>query len=371
MVNLGFNAEMPAIPEEEDEPEAFYKRASAPGGFSSCDPAPEHSQLRQRQGGKQRLMGPPPTPVFQDPLAGTRFTSGGCTYDIIENIDPRKLEAVVEKAMSEGIYKVCDVSDNKVYAFKRLTIARAGRARAETNVLLQIRNVGEPRHLNSLKQFLWDIETKTPSVILEFCDLGNVEQDIRRHMNNRMSRYHEKDLLITFASLAKALRFLHDGVDVDRPEVVNPGWNTIAHLDLKPANVFLTSKGAKGIQPRVVLGDFGCAVTREDVVDNRSSAWQISYGTPGWYPPETNDRIAPRYGKPTDIWQLGGVIQVMSLLSTSPSMNMVRRGFPCSVDYGASLNDMVSLCLNQDYAKRPKIADLVDHLKTVIDFNEF
>nr|POE75457.1 serine/threonine-protein kinase kin3 [Quercus suber] len=295
---------------------------------------------------------------------GQRFTSGGSTYEILGRLDPQEQQGQ-SRTMSDGLFRVRRVGSATVYAMKRLKLDRPGRTRAEVNVAEQIRETGSPRHLNLLVKLLLDDVTMQASLLFELCDMGNVEQAIHKH-RAACTRYEEKSIWIHCAGLVKALAFLHEGVDLDRSEIKVPGWNMVAHLDIKPANIFLSSQGGKDGVPRIVLGDFGCAVSRDDVMTGRASKWTIGYGTTGWYPPEAANRGNPRYGKPTDIWQLGGVLQVISLLSTLPSLSQLGRGEPCSRDYSKALNHFVITCMYARPEARPSILTLAKRLKKIL-----
>nr|POE62635.1 mitogen-activated protein kinase kinase kinase 4 [Quercus suber] len=295
---------------------------------------------------------------------GRIFNSGNTTYEIVGILDPRERQGQ-NRTMSDGIFKVRRYGHSTLYAMKRLRVDRPSRTRAEVNVAQQIRDAGSPRHLNLLVKILMDDVTLQTSLLFELCDQGNMEQEIlRRKMIP--SKYHEDAIWIHCSALVKALAFLHEGVDLDRPDIKVQGWNTIAHLDIKPSNIFLSSQGAKGDVPRLVLGDFGCAVSRDDIVTGRASKCIIGYGTAGWYPPEASRKVNPRYGKPTDIWQLGGILQVICLLSSFPSLSQLGRGDPCSRDYSKDLNSFVIACMNARPDRRPTILALANHLKSTL-----
>ena len=94
------------------------------------------------------------------------------------------------------------------------------------------------------------------------------------------------------AHMSAALSLCHVGIpDPTKPQYKFQKWNCICHLDIKPHNVFLSSKLAKGHEndkfPRVVLGDYGCSVTKRMIDSDKAHKDYVPGGTEGWYPPES------------------------------------------------------------------------------------
>jgi serine/threonine protein kinase len=137
-------------------------------------------------------------------------------------------------------------------------------------------------------------------------------------------------------------------------------WDDIAHLDLKPCNIFLSSSGGKYGYPRVVLADFGCAIKRSDVHRGREHPFIQECGTSNWYPPENiGETIIPYYGPTTDVWQLGATIHTFCLLVREPERTILASGAPCGFGYSKELNHAVIHLTLPDAYSRPGQLDIV------------
>ncbi|KAK5124973.1 hypothetical protein LTR85_001163 [Meristemomyces frigidus] len=272
------------------------------------------------------------------------------TYEVIKSIDPRG-DKPLHTGMGSGIYLIRDTKTGRPFVEKRITIKRKDqqeRALAESDALFQIYNAGFSYSINMIIEEFWDGATNYCSLILEYCDDGTVADVIQRYRNDKQP-IPEPFVWHVLAGLTKALCFMHEGLDLDRPyDPPFPKWNTICNLDIKPANVFLSTKNQRGPFSWVVLGDFGCAVTWKDIKSGRSDRAVQWHGTPGWSPPEhhldaNGGGIQGRYGMPTDVWQMGGAIQAM-----------------CRLD---ELNGIVCGMMHREYLKRPKALNMVGEVK--------
>ena len=155
-----------------------------------------------------------------------------------------------------------------------------------------------------------------------------------------------------FGQMAQALAMLHYGFDYRHPHRDPPkGWRRVVHRDIKPNNIFLTSKiqSRQAPFPDVVLGDFGFAT------DNPQTD---CVAVPQYSPPELP--IASAKG---DVWSLGAVIHKLTVgrvpIGDKPRglrMSFDRwletpearqpRGMPSR--YSKNLNDMMMGCLLRD-----------------------
>lgn len=166
--------------------------------------------------------------------------------------------------------------------------------------------------------------------------------------------------------VGKGLAYLHGGItDAARQTHSQRGWDMICHLDIKPANIFMSSRGSDGTYPRMVLGDFGCAVTRRDIESGREEPQNHRHGTLDWMPPHSRgDVVGPRnrgYGWHTDVWQLGAVAAAMCRLTHAPILAHVFTDHvaPCGSGYGAKLNAVVRGCVRKNWRRRPKAVEIV------------
>lgn len=278
--------------------------------------------------------------------------------------------------MSAGVYVVEDAA-KKVWVAKRLSLAnksRRERASAEMQALKQVMEATQKGHenINILCTAFLPGSGPQGTLILEYCNVGSLAAGID-HFKSRGGSLDEDRAFHLMYGIAKGLTMIHHGITDHRDKTSQiEGWKTICHLDLKPANILLTNQQLSGKEhnrlPRVILADFGCSVTCDDITNKRETRIVQEFGTPGWYPPE-EPRFVPqdmmgRYGKPTDVWQMGGVIQAVCLLLFQPDMARMER--PLGRKYGAELNCLVASCLNADYIRRPTALDLCSEVRKVM-----
>lgn len=255
--------------------------------------------------------------------------------------DYQRVGSLNAGGMSIAINIVKKRSTGKLYVEKQVAkVDEYGpsRARKEIEALRQISGEGWKYHLNTMLECA--VGRDAHHIILEYCDGGNLKDAIDR-TRDQGGRYSEAFIWHVLVSGMIALKFLHGG-PVDYAGRQGENWNTICHLDIKPENIYLQDTGA-GF-PRVVLGDFGGAVSNSDIRRGRASLNSAPAWTPGWEAPEM---VARReYGTKTDAWQLGCVAQTMCLLKTSPDQRLLGSALPCGGKYSQDLN-MVVYCLTR------------------------
>lgn len=226
-------------------------------------------------------------------------------------------------------------STGKLYVEKQVAkVDKWGpsRVRQEIDTLRQIGREGGRYHLNTMVECAAGREAY--HIILEYCTGGNlrdwIEKTKRKKGDNKCV---ERFVWHVLLGGMRALEFLHGG-PVDRAGRQDGGWNTICHLDIKPENIYLQDIGER--YPRVVLGDFGGAVSNSDIRTGRENLRFAPAWTPGWEAPEM---VAKKeYGTKTDAWQLGCVAQTMCLLRTSPDLGILQSDRPCGWNYSQDLN---------------------------------
>ncbi|KAK3069749.1 hypothetical protein LTR53_011666 [Teratosphaeriaceae sp. CCFEE 6253] len=295
------------------------------------------------------------------------------TFEVLRSLNPGPDPGAVATGVAAGLNVVRARDDGRLCVEKILlgdTPERKARARAEFAALNQIRKAGMPSFLNAFV----DVEL-IPSfahVILEYCDGGDLLGLIKR-TQAEMGVIAEPVAWHVLAGISKALLFCHTGVNADKPGPPSQDWNTICHLDLKPANVFLSHQGGKNGFPHVVLGDFGCATTWKDIQSGAAARTIQLRGTPGWFPPEctTSSRGGwdGRYGIPTDVWQMGGVVQALCQLMKVPEMGPVGEGRACGRKYSMELSAVVGACMMADPMQRPEAGDVALEAKRQLELN--
>lgn len=237
--------------------------------------------------------------------------------------------------------------------------------------LEQLRNAGPSPHINFLHKALINGVPGHASLILEYCEMGNIQSMINTNgMEDAIVA--EGFVWHVVASVTKALCFLHEGVDVYKHDATPiDSWNPICHLDIKPDNVYLTNKHRNADYPRVVLGDLGCAVTRDDVVSGRVNRECPHQFTPSIVPPENRlegdiSRWKGKYGLVTDMWQLGGLMQVMCTKAHQPSLSKAKTMHACGPQYSFKANEIAWRLMHTDCTRRPKATELMEELRILL-----
>jgi len=297
------------------------------------------------------------------------FSTGNSTFKTIKAVYADSDEAVAA-GKGAGVNLVRRQSDGVLYIEKLVPVStpiQQARAIAEIDALTQLTLAGAPSYINRMLECFLEPGAAFGSIILEYCEAGTVYNLIQR---KTLERQQPKEALIwhTLAGLSKALHFCHTGIDVDRFDLPPlQDWNTLCHLDLKPVNVFFTRDGGKNGIPRLVLGDFGCATTWQDIQDGTAKRTLQLRGTPGWFPPECHASSEGGwdgdYGIPTDIWQMGAVAQAICRLIMVPDMSFVMAERACGRQYSRELNEIVTICMNPDPLKRPSAAKVAGEVK--------
>lgn len=335
-------------------------------GFDDRAPFARNQDLHPKASALRTGNPPSSSPVSKN-AAGT-MRLGKKTFSIISTLQAPRTE---EEGMSQGVYHVHD-SEKQSLVVKRLSMAtpaKTSRTKAEVSVLLRIRDtVKVHENINQIKEIFWSRSNPTADLILEYCDDGSLADGID-FMRAHKTHINEDLVFHLMYGIAKGLAMIHHGIpDHTDHSTKIKGWNTMCHLDIKPANILLTKQQLPGREhmrhPRVVLADFGCSITKDDIQSGRESKIVQEHGTPGWFPPENGNPEASRYGKPTDIWQCGGVIQAMCLLLFQPDMDRLK--LPCGKNYSAALNCLVAACLSPEFQKRPTAVGLCDEVRAVM-----
>jgi len=158
-------------------------------------------------------------------------------------------------------------------------------ARSEADVLHQM------THSNIVSYIESFIAESKLFIVMEFADGGDLTQAINRRkkeLNPNDRHWKEEEAMRIFVQICLALDHVH-------------GQN-ILHRDVKPGNIFLTSKGM------VKLGDFGIA----RILDATDAQAATQIGTPYYFSPEICESLP--YGRSSDVWALGVVLfEILSL----------------------------------------------------------
>lgn len=189
--------------------------------------------------------------------------------------------------------------------------------------------------------------------ILEYANAGDLQTQVDTRAqppantnNGAPIPYREEEVLVIFAQLCLAIRYLHD--------------RRIMHRDLKTPNVLLTRSGL------IKLGDFGFSRQYQESVSGEVG--NTFCGTPYYLAPELWQRQS--YSYKADIWSLGVIIYELLALrkpfqatNLSELMEMVTRqnsfdSLPTE-RYSPLLIQLVYQMLSVDPNTRPSVTDIL------------
>jgi serine/threonine protein kinase len=136
--------------------------------------------------------------------------------------------------------------------------------------------------------------------------------------------------------------------------------NKQLHRDIKPGNILVNSDGS------VKLSDFGISKT----LDNTANICDTFVGTATYMSPER--AVGQDYSFSADIWSLGIVLYELATgefpfpkLASFPVLfdHLCHQPEPRLIgdQYSTELKNLVSLCLQRDFIKRPSATELLMH----------
>ncbi|XP_028411207.1 serine/threonine-protein kinase ULK3-like [Dendronephthya gigantea] len=216
-----------------------------------------------------------------------KTTGGG-----VNSLPPPRLEHfVMTEKLGQGTYASVYKAYRKgqareVVAIKCIYLKRLGKAAIE-NLFTEIKLLKEINHdhVVQLKDFEWNKDYLF--LIMEYCsggDLSRFIQTRRQLPENIAKRFLQQ--------LALALQCLHS--------------RDIAHMDLKPQNILLSSKD----NPTLKIADFGFAQYLKDEMDSSNLR-----GSPLYMAPEMF--CSTTYDASVDLWSVG-VILYEALFGVAP-----------------------------------------------------
>ncbi|SMR41281.1 unnamed protein product [Zymoseptoria tritici ST99CH_1E4] len=211
-------------------------------------------------------------------------------------------------------------------------------------------------------------------IYMEWCPHGTLEVMLKKH-SEKVGRLNEDGNLIEpeipvrvvwsiFEGLITALCLMRHGANPLQNQ--NPNPRRLTHLDIKPANIFLSAPDEdfwKGI-PVIKLGDFGVACDEVDA--------QKGLGTLPWQAPEqrghTSDPYSPNLiTTASDLWAVGRLIYCLMTLDEGDVLTEQNlddeEEFPFMAEdipdiYPDALIDLVESCLRNEAEKRPAVDEL-------------
>lgn len=260
-----------------------------------------------------------------------------------------------------GILLVRHRRTQTLYIEKRIpgALVADGSAEREVRAMQQCRSQA---HIVQLLTYDLGMSAATPygSVYMQYCEVGSLDAVMLRYGARGAYLRDEGFAWHVLVGLSVAVCYLWLGAGCEETlarAVVGKnartvaGWNSIMHRDIKASNVFLTwgpGGGVDEVYPRVVLADFGCAVSTRDVERGTPIAMG---GDEAFAPPETRQRW---FSEKSDVWGVGLVVHCLVLMSQVPvGSAREREGSPfgeCRV--GRALTKVVAGCLRREARNR-------------------
>lgn len=258
-------------------------------------------------------------------------------YQFSEKLGSGSYGEVYKAFKKSGAREVCAI---KCVQKNKITKHEADAIVAEISILKSLKH----DFIVQMLDFQWD--SNNIYIIMEYCGGGDLSKYIKKHL-----KLPEKICQRFLQQLGAALKFLRA--------------KNIAHMDLKPQNILITSNHPHIAGPVLKLADFGFAQYFNS--DETKSALR---GSPLYMAPEmVLDR---RYDAKVDLWSVG-VILYECLFGKAPYkseslddlLTKIKSEQPILIPRGSKLSepcrDLLEKCLQRDPAKRIEYEDFFQH----------
>ncbi|CAG9325927.1 unnamed protein product [Blepharisma stoltei] len=236
------------------------------------------------------------------------------------------------------VFKVRRIVDNNIYVMKIIKISQMDK-RGQQESINEVRILASLDNPYIVRYFDSFIEKNTLHIIMEFCDKGDLSNQIRIQSGRLFA---EAKIWKYFIQMCMGLEYIHS--------------KKILHRDIKSMNVFLVKEDS------VRIGDLGVA----KVLSSTAAFAHTTVGTPYYLSPELCEEKP--YNVKSDVWALGCVLYEMCTLKHPFDANnqgalilkILRANYsPISSQYSPELRDLVTMCLHKDYKKRPSVSGIL------------
>ena len=247
---------------------------------------------------------------------------------------------VLGKGSFASVVLVTRKADKKIYAMKRINIAKMDQSERES-ALNEIRILASLSHPNIIgyKEAFFDEKSKTLNIVMEFADDGDIDKKIKDNVKKR-NLFSEETIWSWIIQILEGLKYLHE--------------NKIMHRDIKCANIFLMKNGL------LKLGDLNVSKIA------KLGIAQTQTGTPYYISPEIWEEKP--YDYKCDIWSVGCIIYEMCTLhppfrgtSLSELYKNIKNGYYIPIsNYSNDIKDIISMMLVIDNKKRASAEELLN-----------
>ena len=192
------------------------------------------------------------------------------------------------------------------------------------------------------------VENSTLHIVMEYCEKGDLSQILKKQQLNQQKIWK------FFIQISIGLEYLHS--------------KQILHRDIKCLNIFLSNDES------IRIGDLGVA----KILNNTHAFAQTQVGSPYYLSPELCEEKP--YNAKSDVWALGCVLYEMCTkthpfqASTQAALllKIIKGSYQgLSSEFSSSLRDIVDLCLEKDYTKRPNISTILQRPEIQSMINSF
>ena len=274
-----------------------------------------------------------------------KIGSGGFGV-VYRAISPTGEEVAIKEYLPGALARRAARSDRIVAAPEKQALYRTGMRcfLEEGRALAQISHPSVVHVLNFLHA------NDTVYLVMNYLEGASLQQFIMTAVSlNQPKVFRESTIRSLFDEILRGLRVVHQ--------------HTLLHLDIKPANIFITE------DDRAVLIDFGAA---RNVLHNDGTYLQPMF-TPGFSGPEMRQKGKP-IGPWTDIYAIGACI--FSCMKGHPPPDVARGEgesqlsqymLQLRTNYSENLVDIVRRCMAQDPQNRPHSVYAVQQMLAPIE----
>ena len=260
-----------------------------------------------------------------------------------------KLISKIGTGAFSTVYKALRTIDNKYYALKKISLSSLSEKERENafNEIRILSRIHNP-HVITYKDSFYDKPSNMLYLITEYCEYGDLEQEIQNHIKHQLY-FNESELLKILEQILIGLQALHS--------------NKILHRDLKAANIFICKEHFDVVK----IGDLNVSK-----VLNVFTMKNTQTGTPYYASPEVWNNKP--YDYKSDIWSLGCLFFEMAALKapfTAKNMKelytMVMNGKVGDVPrrYSDNVRCIVNMCLRKDDKMRPTAEELLGFVRRI------
>jgi serine/threonine protein kinase len=230
------------------------------------------------------------------------------------------------------VYKVRRKTDNLILVIKMIKIQSLSKKNQQDSLheVTILSSLNCPYIVKYYESF---VENLVLHIVMEYCEKGDLSQVVKKQQLT-----HQK-IWKYFIQACIGVEYLHS--------------RQILHRDIKSLNLFLSN------DDNIRIGDLGVA----KMLSNTAAFAQTQVGSPYYLSPELCEEKP--YNTKSDVWALGCVLYEICTARhpfNAPNqaallLKIVKGSYtPLPSEFPESLKEIVDMCLEKDYKKRPNIS---------------